>query len=218
MPDIIGSRATPRIAAVEIERAHPCADAEDRSTGKSGYDDHAREPAEDRTPRRSTCRTATSRGITSATRSSRTSAASSRGRGRNRSPSSGSSDSSEQLPKGSDEWRIVPELTPDDAEPLVEKLYGDSFEDSILETVLSDLGVGPTRRRRRPDRCVRSLDAARRVRQGLRRDPRQRRPHDGGPDGMGSAAAGPGDRAHQPVLDRPDSPGRDSRRRRTKDV
>jgi nicotinamidase-related amidase len=36
----------------------------------------------------------------------------------------------------------VPELTPDEAEPLVEKSYGDSFEDTNLETVLSGLGVG----------------------------------------------------------------------------
>jgi nicotinamidase-related amidase len=50
--------------------------------------------------------------------------------------------SDEGLAKGSDEWRIVPELTPDDGEPLVEKNYGDSFEDTTLETVLSDLGVG----------------------------------------------------------------------------
>src|SRR6266508_6242396 len=50
--------------------------------------------------------------------------------------------SDEQLARGSDEWRIVPELTPGDAEPLVEKSYGDSFEDTELETVLSGLGVG----------------------------------------------------------------------------
>jgi nicotinamidase-related amidase len=50
--------------------------------------------------------------------------------------------SDEQLAEGSLDWRIVPELTPDDAEPLVEKNYGDSFEDTTLETVLSDLGVG----------------------------------------------------------------------------
>jgi len=50
--------------------------------------------------------------------------------------------SSEHLVRGSDEWRIVPELTPDDAEPLVEKSYGDSFEDTTLETVLSSLGIG----------------------------------------------------------------------------
>ena len=50
--------------------------------------------------------------------------------------------SDEQLARGSDDWRIVPELSPDDAEPLVEKNYGDSFEDTTLETVLSGLGIG----------------------------------------------------------------------------
>jgi nicotinamidase-related amidase len=50
--------------------------------------------------------------------------------------------SDEQLARGSDEWRIVPELTPGAAEPLVEKNFGDSFEDTNLETVLSGLGVG----------------------------------------------------------------------------
>ena len=50
--------------------------------------------------------------------------------------------SAEGLARGSDEWRIVPELAPDEAEPLVEKNYGDSFEDTDLETVLSGLGVG----------------------------------------------------------------------------
>jgi nicotinamidase-related amidase len=50
--------------------------------------------------------------------------------------------SSEELASGSDDWRIVPELTPDAAEPLVEKQWGDSFEDTALENVLSDLGVG----------------------------------------------------------------------------
>jgi len=50
--------------------------------------------------------------------------------------------SDEQLERGSDDWRIVLELTPGDAEPLVEKHYGDSFEDTTLETVLSGLGVG----------------------------------------------------------------------------
>jgi len=50
--------------------------------------------------------------------------------------------SSEGLAKGSDEWRIVPGLTPGDGEPLIDKNYGDSFEDTTLEIVLSDLGVG----------------------------------------------------------------------------
>jgi nicotinamidase-related amidase len=48
----------------------------------------------------------------------------------------------DDLARGSDEWRIVPELTPSEDEPLVEKSYGDSFEDTNLETVLSGLGVG----------------------------------------------------------------------------
>jgi nicotinamidase-related amidase len=51
-------------------------------------------------------------------------------------------DEGEQLPRGSVEWRIVPELTPGEAEPLIAKIYGDSFEDTTLESVLSDLGVG----------------------------------------------------------------------------
>ena len=50
--------------------------------------------------------------------------------------------SSEELEKGSDGWRIVPELTPGETEPVVEKCYGDSFEDTSLEAVLSGLGVG----------------------------------------------------------------------------
>ncbi len=48
----------------------------------------------------------------------------------------------EELATGSDNWQIVPELTPGDAEPRVEKNYGDSFEGTTLETVLSGLGVG----------------------------------------------------------------------------
>jgi nicotinamidase-related amidase len=49
--------------------------------------------------------------------------------------------SDEQLAKGSDDWQIVPELARGNAEPLVEKNYGDSFEDTTLEAVLSSLGV-----------------------------------------------------------------------------
>jgi nicotinamidase-related amidase len=50
--------------------------------------------------------------------------------------------SDDGLAHGSDQWQIVPELTPADAEPLIEKHYGDSFEDTTLEDVLADLGVG----------------------------------------------------------------------------
>jgi len=44
--------------------------------------------------------------------------------------------------KDSDGWQIVPELTRDPAERLVEKSYGDAFEDTDLEAALAQLGVG----------------------------------------------------------------------------
>lgn len=50
--------------------------------------------------------------------------------------------SDDGLQKGSDDWQIVPELSRDESEPLVEKSYADSFEDTSLEVVLSDLAVG----------------------------------------------------------------------------
>jgi len=50
--------------------------------------------------------------------------------------------SDEHLARETDGWQIVPELTPGDAEPLVEKSYGDSFEDTELGAVLSGLRVG----------------------------------------------------------------------------
>jgi nicotinamidase-related amidase len=50
--------------------------------------------------------------------------------------------SDEGVVRGGDDWQIVPELAPGNAEPLVEKHYADSFEETTLETVLSDLGVG----------------------------------------------------------------------------
>jgi nicotinamidase-related amidase len=48
----------------------------------------------------------------------------------------------EALTEGSEAWQIVPELERDDDEPVIQKRYGDSFEDTNLENVLSDLGVG----------------------------------------------------------------------------
>ncbi|MCL2464496.1 MAG: isochorismatase family protein [Micrococcales bacterium] len=49
---------------------------------------------------------------------------------------------SEQMPAGSDGWQIVPELVPAPDESIVEKAYGDAFEDTALESVLGGLGVG----------------------------------------------------------------------------
>jgi nicotinamidase-related amidase len=50
--------------------------------------------------------------------------------------------SDDDLVKGSEAWEYVPELVRDDSEPLVHKLYGDSFEGTELEEVLADAGVG----------------------------------------------------------------------------
>lgn len=50
--------------------------------------------------------------------------------------------SSEDLASGSDQWQIVPELAPAEAEPLVHKRYADSFEDTTLEAVLAGLAAG----------------------------------------------------------------------------
>jgi len=49
---------------------------------------------------------------------------------------------SDDLPVGSEEWQYVPELVRHDGEPLVQKTYGDSFEATDLEEVLTERGVG----------------------------------------------------------------------------
>ena len=41
-----------------------------------------------------------------------------------------------------DDWQIVPELVPAPGEAIVRKTYGDSFEDTDLESVLAGAGVG----------------------------------------------------------------------------
>ncbi len=48
----------------------------------------------------------------------------------------------DELARGSDAWQVVPELVPEPTEPRVDKAYGDAFEDTCLETVLADLGIG----------------------------------------------------------------------------
>jgi nicotinamidase-related amidase len=47
-----------------------------------------------------------------------------------------------ELPRDSETWKYVPELERLDSEPLVHKTYGDSFEDTDLEELLSERGVG----------------------------------------------------------------------------
>ncbi len=48
----------------------------------------------------------------------------------------------DNLPQGSDGWQYVSELQRLDSEPLVNKAYGDSFEDTTLEHELAERGVG----------------------------------------------------------------------------
>src|SRR4051794_5073638 len=49
---------------------------------------------------------------------------------------------SDEFPRGSETWQYVPELVRCEAEPLVHKTYGDSFEDTDLEEVLAARGIG----------------------------------------------------------------------------
>ena len=50
--------------------------------------------------------------------------------------------SDDELPLNSESWQYVPELVRRDSEPLIHKSYGDSFEDTDLESVLAERGVG----------------------------------------------------------------------------
>jgi len=65
--------------------------------------------------------------------------------------------SDEGLPRDSDGWRYVPELERRDAEPLVHKNYGDSFEGTHLESLLAERGVGRlVVTGAQTDQCIRS--------------------------------------------------------------
>jgi nicotinamidase-related amidase len=50
--------------------------------------------------------------------------------------------SSDELPRDSERWQYVTELVRAESEPLVHKRYGDSFEDTDLEAVLAERGIG----------------------------------------------------------------------------
>ncbi|MCP2324341.1 nicotinamidase-related amidase [Hamadaea flava] len=48
----------------------------------------------------------------------------------------------ESLVAGGEPWRIVPELSPKDGDPVVQKHHADSFEATGLDELLAGLGVG----------------------------------------------------------------------------
>lgn len=50
--------------------------------------------------------------------------------------------SSDQMPRDSEGWQYVPELSIDDSEPVVHKRYPDSFEETDLEQVLAQRQIG----------------------------------------------------------------------------
>jgi nicotinamidase-related amidase len=50
--------------------------------------------------------------------------------------------SDEYVVKGSEAWEYVPELVRRESEPLVHKIFGDSFEETNLEELLAGAGVG----------------------------------------------------------------------------
>ena len=65
--------------------------------------------------------------------------------------------SSKHMEKGSDDWQLVPELKREDSEPLVHKAFADSFEDTDLEDVLAEAGIGSlVVAGAQTDECIRS--------------------------------------------------------------
>lgn len=65
--------------------------------------------------------------------------------------------SSDNLVVGTEEWQYVPELVRQDDEPLVAKRFADSFEETELEAVLAERGIGALfLAGAQTDECIRS--------------------------------------------------------------
>lgn len=61
------------------------------------------------------------------------------------------------LQRGTEPWKLVPELARLESEPLVHKAYGDSFEGTDLDDVLAAAGVGRlVVSGAQTDQCIRS--------------------------------------------------------------
>ena len=64
---------------------------------------------------------------------------------------------SDELQRDSEPWQFVPELVRDESEALVQKRYADAFEETDLETVLAERGVGRVfLSGAQTDECIRS--------------------------------------------------------------
>lgn len=65
--------------------------------------------------------------------------------------------SGDDVPVGSHAWQYVPELVRSESEPVVHKLYADAFEDTDLEKVLAERGIGSLYvAGAQTDECIRS--------------------------------------------------------------
>jgi nicotinamidase-related amidase len=65
--------------------------------------------------------------------------------------------SDDHVPLGSEQWQIVSELQKNESERLVQKTYADAFEDTDLEGILAELGVGHlVLAGAQTDECIRS--------------------------------------------------------------
>jgi nicotinamidase-related amidase len=65
--------------------------------------------------------------------------------------------SDDHVPLGSEQWQIVTELQKNESEPLVQKTYADAFEDTDLEGILAEFGVGHlVLAGAQTDECIRS--------------------------------------------------------------
>ena len=117
--------------------------------------------------------------------------------------------SSDGMPIGSDGWGYVPELPQADDEPVVHKRFADSFEDTDLEAVLAERGVGRlVVSGAQTDECIRST-----IHGGLVRGYDVTLVSDAhtteDSERVGRTDARPGHRAHEPLLEQPHGPGPD---------
>jgi nicotinamidase-related amidase len=64
---------------------------------------------------------------------------------------------SSELVRDTESWQFVPELVRRESEPLVQKAYGDAFEETDLEPVLAGRGIGTlVISGAQTDECIRS--------------------------------------------------------------
>ena len=81
----------------------------------------------------------------------------------------------EDIPHGSEAWQVVPELRPEEGEPVVEKQHRSAFGDTGLGALLREYDVERLVIVWSPERVLRRHGGQARPRRGLRRHLGQRR-------------------------------------------